>query len=132
MTENENVNPEVVVTGSAAPTAIPDPVEETVTVTPATPTPTPVPDLVQPVETPAAPTPTPTETPSNTPPQVFGIVTASRLNIRQKPNKTGPVLCVVPQGTKVEIKAVSPDGWARVYIGDNVKGYAMVEFIKES
>lgn len=135
MAENTNANPEVVVTGSAAPTAIPESVEETVTVTPATPEPTPVPDTVQPVATHAA-TPTQasdtTETMTNAPTQVFGVVTAKMLNIRQKPNKTGAVICVVPEGTEVEIKNVSSDGWARVYIGTDVKGYAMVDFIKEN
>lgn len=56
------------------------------------------------------------------------IVKCSQLNIRELPNKTAPVVTILPVGTKVKVKGPLDGDWIRIYT-DDVKGYAMKKFI---
>ena len=69
--------------------------------------------------TPAVPTPK------------IAIVNCKKLNLREKANKAGEVICVLPMDTKLELKATSDNGWARVYTADGFKGYVMRDYITE-
>ena len=65
-------------------------------------------------------------------PVLYTVIGCKHLNIRKKPNKESEILCVVPAGTFLDVKAISDTGWARVFVNSEIKGYAMKSFIKES
>lgn len=62
---------------------------------------------------------------------LLGVVTkCRRLNVREEPNKDSKILTAIDIGKSVTIYSdESTDGWYRVSIEDNVKGYCMKEYI---
>lgn len=62
---------------------------------------------------------------------LLGVVTnCRRLNVREEPNKDSNILTTIDSGKSVTIYSdESTDGWYRVSIEDNVKGYCMKEYI---
>ena len=63
--------------------------------------------------------------------ELLGVVTnCRRLNVREEPNKDSNILTTIDSGKSVTIYSdESTDGWYRVSIEDNVKGYCMKEYI---
>ncbi len=56
-----------------------------------------------------------------------GIVNASNLNIRERPNLQAPILLTVPRGTQLDIEGAA-DGWYTVEYED-ITGFAFAEYI---
>ena len=63
--------------------------------------------------------------------ELLGAVTnCRRLNVREEPNKDSNILTTIDSGKLVTIYSdESTDGWYRVSIEDNIKGYCMKEYI---
>lgn len=61
---------------------------------------------------------------------VYGTVSCVKLNVRKLPNPNGQVLCVITEGTKVQIDTdESTVDWYKVCTNAGVSGYCMKKFI---
>lgn len=70
------------------------------------------------------------ETVNQGPEQVIGLVICSKLNVRKLPNPNGQVLCVITEGTEVQIDLdESTVDWYKVCTNAGVSGYCMKKFI---
>ena len=55
----------------------------------------------------------------------------SSVNMREKPNPQGKIICTVPIGTKVDILSQPSTDWAQIKYKDKI-GYMMTQFLKEN
>ena len=61
---------------------------------------------------------------------ILGLVTCTKLNVRKLPNPNGQVLCVITEGTEVQIDLdKSTIDWFKVCTNAGVSGYCMKKFI---
>ena len=58
----------------------------------------------------------------------FGKVNCSKLNVRKEPSIHSNPLCIVEQGTRMEISEFNGE-WVKILTPDGVSGYCMREFI---
>lgn len=65
-------------------------------------------------------------------PLVGVVAGCSKLRIRKKPSTEGDVMCVVDAGTvlMIDIQAVVPKEWFKVYTEAGVEGFCMREFVE--
>ena len=65
-------------------------------------------------------------------PRIFKVVNCSSLNVREKADKSSPVLSVISEGDTV---FVNPDSlgeeWLNILTKNNIKGYSMKEYLLE-
>lgn len=66
------------------------------------------------------------------PAKTFKVVDCTSLNIREKPDKTSTILCVISVGDTVLVNSDSlEEDWLNVSIQNDVIGYAMKEYLEE-
>ena len=61
---------------------------------------------------------------------LYGIVNCTRLNVRRGPSIDTKSVCVVENGSKLEIEYFN-DEWLKVVTEDGVFGYCMKKFVNE-
>lgn len=58
------------------------------------------------------------------------VVDCAKLNVREQPDRTADVVCVLEKNTEVEIDTtVDNDGWYHICTAAGIEGYCMKEYI---
>ena len=70
------------------------------------------------------------KTPDEVPKPVYGVVNCSKLNIRRGPSIDTASLCIVEDGSKLDIEQYNEE-WLKVLTEDGISGYCMRKFIDE-
>ena len=69
-----------------------------------------------------------TEVEENPTEVAFGKVNCSKLNVRKEPSIHSTPLCIIEQGTRMEISEFDGE-WVKILTPDGVSGYCMRKFI---
>lgn len=59
-----------------------------------------------------------------------GFIICKKLNMRKRPSKEAEVLKILEGETEVEILDDTDNGWYKVCVGENERGFCMKEFIR--